>query len=122
MSKIEQEHDRAVMGRKTKDNNLKSVQESIEDEIFFLLNKMTSDSLEEFGKNVNTIFLEILAKSMSSKEVIAWRDKRMAQIIKETPSFATSDLLEKFDNKLLEKKRAEFTGIKGGARPGVRRR
>jgi hypothetical protein len=86
----------------------------MEDEIFFLLKKMNPESLRELGKGINTIFLETLAKSMSSKELMAWRDKRMPEITKETPRFAITDLLEKFDKLLVEKKRSEFKRIKGG--------
>ena len=95
--------------------NLKLVEKSFKDELFFLLNKMNPDSRRKLTLQVNTIFLETLAKGMSSKDLMEWRDKHMPEIIKERSYFATTDLVEKFGKILVEKKRSEFKGIKGGA-------
>ncbi len=101
------------MGRKSNNSNLKLVEKSFEDELLFFLKRMDPESLRQFELKVNTIFLEMLAESKSSKELIQHRPEIIEAA--RTRGAAGWDLLEKFDKVLAEKKRSEFKGIKGGA-------
>jgi hypothetical protein len=95
--------------------NLRLVERTVEDDIWWMFDRLSPESQAQLAKDAQPIFAETLINSMSSsKEVIAWRDKNLSWM-SDLP-----DLKENVDRIIVEKKRSEFKGIKGGADRGPR--
>ena len=92
---------------------LKLIEKSEVDEMMYILymsKRISPKGRLRVLQTVNAKFVELLAQSMpqsmSSKELTAWRDKNSACLNREQR--------EQFDHAIVEKRRSEFVGTKGG--------
>lgn len=70
--------------------------------------------LQMLNQQADELFVNLLVKSMTSKELSAWGAKNLPQIFKTSAlPLMGKDLKESFNRMLNQKKRSELKGIKG---------
>ena len=102
------------MPKKPKNTHLKLVEKSWEDDITYMLSQISPEDRLQVAKTIGAALIDILARKMSSKELTAWGDKHIPEFrAGPCPALAT-DFEKNFAAALVEKRRSEFKGIRGG--------